>query len=164
MKRTIFGLATILVVFLTVMAVLVVHPSRKVKAHRGCSNRTLMGDYGWTDFGTEFEYTPPEFWTDVGLVHFDGNGVFTGSNIYDIENGVPDPGNPSINTDGTYAVNPDCTVKITYTWESDTYTDHGVIVGANGSEVIADEYGPQTGPNMTTGHVDMKKVADSDER
>jgi hypothetical protein len=59
MKRTIFGLATILVVFLTVLAVLVVHPSRKVKAHRGCSNRTLMGDYGWTEFGTEFEYTPP---------------------------------------------------------------------------------------------------------
>ena len=59
MKRTIFGLATILLVFLTVLAVLVVHPSRKVKAHRGCSDRTLMGDYGWTEFGTEFEYTPP---------------------------------------------------------------------------------------------------------
>jgi hypothetical protein len=44
MKRTIFGLATILLVFLTVLAVLVVHPSRKVKAHRGCSSRTLMGD------------------------------------------------------------------------------------------------------------------------
>jgi hypothetical protein len=37
-----------------------------------------------------------------------------------------------------------------------------VIVDANGSEVIADEYGPQTGPNMTTGHVDIKKVPDSD--
>ena len=32
MKRTIFGLATILVVFLTVFAVLVLHPVRKVKA------------------------------------------------------------------------------------------------------------------------------------
>jgi hypothetical protein len=39
-----------------------------------------------------------------------------------------------------------------------------VIVDANGSEVIADEYGPQTGPDMTTAHLDMKKVADSDER
>ncbi|MGO8733155.1 MAG: hypothetical protein ACLQVM_10205 [Terriglobia bacterium] len=71
MKRTIFGLATILVVFLTVFAVLAVHPSRKVKAHRGCSDRTLIGDYGWTEFGTEFEETPYSFWTYDALVHFD---------------------------------------------------------------------------------------------
>jgi len=163
MKRTIFGLATILVVFLTVLAVLVVHPLRTVKAHHGCSDRTLMGDYGWTEFGTEFEYSPPEFWTQVGLVHFDGNGSFTGSELYGIENGLPDPlnGTTSI-TGGTYTVKPDCTVKITYTWESDTYYDHGVVVDANGSEVIAAEYGPDTGPDMTTGHVDIKKVADSD--
>jgi len=105
---------------------------------------------------------PPEFWTSVGLVHFDGNGNFTGSNIYDIENGVPDPGNPSSDTDGTYTVNSNCTVTITYTWAGDTYSDHGVVVGANGSEVIADEYDETT--SDTTGHVDMMKVADSDER
>jgi hypothetical protein len=164
MKRTIFGLATILVVFLTVLAVLVVHPSRKVKAHRGCSNRTLMGDYGWTEFGTEFEYTPPQFWTFVGLGHFDGNGNFTGSEGYYIVNGVPDADNGTTSATGTYTVNSNCTVSITYTSGSDTYTDHGVIVDANGSEVIADEYGPQTGPDMTTAHLDMKKVAESDER
>ena len=160
MKRTIFGLATILLVFLTVLAVLVVHPSRKVKAHRGCSNRTLMGDYGWTDFGTEFEYTPPEFWTDVGLVHFDGNGVFTGSNIYDIENGVPDPTNGTASVSGTYTVNSDCTVKLTYTWAGHTFSDHGVVGGANGSEVIADEYDETT--SDITGHLDIKKIGDSD--
>jgi hypothetical protein len=164
MKRTIFGLATILVVFLTVLAVLVVHPSRKVKAHRGCSDRTLMGDYGWTEFGTEFEYSPPQFWTQVALVHFDGNGTFTAGEAYDILNGVPDANNGTGSATGTYTVNPNCTIQITYTWDSDTYYEHGVVVDANGSEVIADEYGPQTGPNMTTGHVDMKKVADSDER
>jgi len=164
MKRTIFGLATILLVFLTVLAVLVVHPSRKVKAHRGCSDRTLMGDYGWTEFGTEFEYSPPQFWTQVALVHFDGNGTFTASEAYGIVNGVPDANNGIGSASGTYTVTPNCTIQITYTWDSDTYYDHGVVVDADGSEVIADEYGPQTGPEMTTGHVDIKKVADSDER
>ena len=133
MKRTIFVLASILVVLVALIAVLVVRPVRKVKAQTGCSNRTLMGNYGWTEFGTEFEYTPPQFWTFVGLGHFDGNGNFTGSEGYYIVNGVPDPNNGTASATGTYTVNPDCTIKITYTSESDTYTNHGVVVDANGS-------------------------------
>jgi hypothetical protein len=159
MKRTIFGLATILVVFLTVLALLVVHPVRTVKAHHGCSDRTLMGNYGWTEFGYEPEEDPVDFWTAVGLVHFDGNGHFTGTDIYSIDSGTPDPDNPTSDTDGTYTINSNCTITITYTWESATYTDHGVVVGADGSEVIADEYGSGSD---TTGHVDIKKIADSD--
>ena len=158
MKRTIFGLATILVVFLTVLAVLAVRPLRTVKAHHGCSDRTLMGNYGWTEFGYEPEGAP-DFWTAAGLVHFDGNGHFSSNDIYSIDNGTPDPNNPSSDTDGTYTVNSDCTIAITYTWESGTYTDHGVVVGADGSEVIANEY---SGSNDTTGQVDIKKVPDLD--
>jgi hypothetical protein len=94
------------------------------------------------------------------LGHFDGNGNFTGSEGYYIVNGVPDPNNGTASATGTYTVNPDCTIKITYTSESDTYTDHGVIVGANGSEVIADEYDETT--SDTTGHLDIKKIGDSD--
>ena len=163
MKRIIFGLATILVVFLTVLAVLVVRPLRTVKAQHGCSDRTLMGNYGWTEFGYEPEEDPADFWTAVGLVHFDGNGHFTGSKIYEIDNGVPDPNNPSSDIDGAYTVKSDCTITITYTWTSDSaaYTDHGVVVGANGSEVIAAEQGSNSD---TTGHVDIKKIPDSDER
>jgi hypothetical protein len=165
MKRTIFGLATILVVFLTVLAVLAVRPLRTVKAHHGCSDRTLMGNYGWTEFGYEPEDTPtPNFWTSIALVHFDGNGNFTGGEGYSVDNGSPDADNGTTSiTDGTYTVNSDCTIKITYTWGS-TYHDHGVVVGPDGSEVIADEYGPDSGSDMTTGHVNMKKVSDSDWR
>jgi len=162
MKRTIFGLATILVIFLTVLAVLAVRPLRTVKAHRGCSNRTLMGEYGWKEFGTEFETTStpnPSFWTEVGLVHFDGNGNLSASGFYGVENGVA---NGPTTAAGSYTVNPDCTVKITYTYDSDTYIDHGVVVDANGSEVIATEYDDTEVD--TTGLVDIKKVSDSDER
>jgi hypothetical protein len=118
-----------------------------------------MGDYGWTEFGYEPESDPVDFWTAVGLVHFDGDGHFTGNNIYSIDSGTPDPDNPTSDTDGTYTVNSNCTITITYTWESATYTDHGVVVGADGSEVIADEYGSGSD---TTGHVDIKKIPDSD--
>ena len=160
MKRTIFGLATILVVLLAVLAVLVVHPSRKVKAHRGCSSRTLMGDYGWSEFGYDPEDSPTSFWTGAELVHFDGNESFSASETYYIENGVPDPNNGNGSVSGTYTVKSDCTVKLTYTLGGDTYSDHGVVVGANGSEVIADEYDETT--SDITGHLDIKKIGDSD--
>ena len=159
MKRTIFGLATMLVVFLTILVVLVVRPSRTVKAHRGCSDRTLMGEYGWSEFGYEPELTPNDFWTATAFVNFDGQGTFSGSNVYSIDSGTPDPHNPSEMTGGTYTVSSNCTVTITYTWEGDIYTDHGVVVGADGSEVIANEYGSG---HDTTGHVDIKKIPDSD--
>jgi hypothetical protein len=144
-----------LVVFAAVIAVLVVRPVRTVKAQPGCSNRTLMGNYGWTEFGHEPESEGTPFWTMVGLVQFDGNGNFSGSNIYYIENGTPDPANPSSVTGGTYTVNSNCAVTITYSWEGETYTDHGLIVDAVGGEVIADEY---SSDNDTTGHVDVKKI------
>ena len=46
MKRTIFVLLTMLVVFVAVFSVLVLRPVPKVKATIGCSNATLFGNYG----------------------------------------------------------------------------------------------------------------------
>jgi hypothetical protein len=158
MKRMIFGLATLAIVFVAVLAVVGVHPAHKVKANRGCSNWSLRGTYGWTEFGEEPE-TSNEFWTTTALASFDGKGNFTENNIYYIENGTPDPGNPSTSTDGTYNVNSNCTVTITYGWEGETFTDHGIVVGTDASEVLATE---QSNENDTTGHVDLKKVTDDD--
>jgi hypothetical protein len=126
-----------------------------------------MGNYGWSESGWDPTDSPPSSWTEVALVHFDGNGNFSspGHQIYDIENGIPDPDSGTTNsnfTEGTYTVNSDCTMEITYTWEGNTYHDHGVVVGANGSEVTADEYGPDTSPNLTTGHVDIKQIQGSE--
>ena len=75
MKRTIWAVTTLLIVFATLLTVLLVRPLGTVKAHRGCSNRTLVGDYGWTEFGLEAETTGAPFWTQTGLVHFDGTGT-----------------------------------------------------------------------------------------
>jgi hypothetical protein len=119
-----------------------------------------MGDYGWSEFGYDPEDSPASFWTGVELVHFDGNESFSASETYYIANGVPDPTNGTASVSGTYTVNSDCTVKLTYTWAGHTYSDHGVVVGANGSEVIADEYDETT--SDITGHLDIKKIGDSD--
>ncbi|MGB7592669.1 MAG: hypothetical protein WBO19_15650 [Terriglobia bacterium] len=162
MKRTIFGLATVLVVFLTVLAVLVVHPLRTVKAHHGCSDRTLMGDYGWTEFGSDKEDTPTPtyFWTVTALVHFDGNGHFSASDVWEVDDGVS---SGPLTGAGTYTVNSNCTMTITYTTGDVTWSDNGVIVDANGGEIIASEYGPAPpSEDATTGHVDIKKIGDSD--
>ena len=156
MKRTILAATTLLVVFATVLTVLLVRPLGTVKAHHGCSNRTLVGDYGWTEFGLEPETTGAPFWTQTGLVHFDGTGTFSGSNIHYVESGTAS--GPSTET-GTYSVDSNCTVSITYTWDSETYTDNGVVVGLNGSEVVANEYGSASD---TTGHVDIKRVTDGE--
>jgi hypothetical protein len=162
MKRTILVLASMLVVFVAVFAVLVLRPVRKVKAgHHGCSVRTLMGDYGWTEFGSDVEEgTPTYFWTTTALVHFDGTGIFSASDVWEVDDGVSDG---PLTATGTYTVNSDCTMTITYLSDGQTYYDHGVIVDAKGGEVIASEYGP-TPPSdyATTGHVDIKKIADSD--
>jgi hypothetical protein len=161
MKRTIFGLAAILVVCLAVFAVLAVHPLRTVKAHHGCSPHTLLGDYGWTEFGSDVEEsTPTTFWTATALAHFDGNGNFSLSDYKEVDDGVP---NGPLSTTGTYTVNSNCTMTITYAFESFTYNNNGVIVGANGDEVIASEFGPAPpSDEATTGHVTIKKIGDSD--
>jgi hypothetical protein len=172
MKRTILALATILIVFLAVLAVLTVHPIRRVQALPTCSNSLLDGNFAWTEFGAEPEAakplplvtTPPSFWVTSALVNFDGDGNFSGTHIYYVENGRPDPGNPSSITGGTYTVGtstlnsvPSCTVSITYTWQGETYTDHGVIItlAAVATEVRAVE---QSNKHDTTGHVEMKAV------
>jgi hypothetical protein len=89
-------------------------------------------------------------------VHFDGDGNFSGSNINYVESGTAS--GPSTET-GTYSVDSNCTVSITYSWNSDTYTDNGVVVGLNGSEVVANEY--SSVPD-TTGHVDIKRVTEEE--
>jgi hypothetical protein len=135
MKRTIFALATTLVVFVAVFAVLVLRPVPKVKAHYGCSKRTLMGYYGLKGFGDQ-SGSPASL---VGLLYFDGNGNLSGSKIYAVVGGFPDSDNPNHFTGATYTVDSDCTMTANNISIFDTtLTAHGVIVDTGGGEVIGD--------------------------
>jgi hypothetical protein len=153
MKRTIFALATILVVFVALFAVLVLRPIPKVKAHhRGCSNRTLMGYYGFNGFG--FNSVDPA--TLEGLLYFDGNGNLSGTNFYAVINGVPDPGNPNSFTGATYTVNPNCTMTASgISIFSATVSAYGVVVDAQNGEVTGDLVSSALN---TTATFDVKKV------
>ena len=162
MKRTIFGLATILVVFLTVFAVLVVHPLRTVKAHHGCSVATLHGNYGVV--GSGFFTVGPGTWMPANfsvLVDFDGKGGFSGSSFDIVDAGfeyIPDSF-----TGSTYTVNPDCTCTLTIPGPYGPFTTaitlNGIVVDTGGDEVVGSWYETH---ESTSGSFDMKKVPDSD--
>jgi hypothetical protein len=130
MKRTIFVLSTMLVVFVAVFAVLVLRPIRKVKAdHHGCSNETLRGDYLWRTFGGTNDI-PSQPFSIVSLVRFDGKGNYSTSEFFEDFNGyVEGPGSPP----GTYDISSDCAV----TMRQATLLMHGVV-DTNGGEVLGD--------------------------
>jgi hypothetical protein len=76
---------------------------------KGCSNRTLRGDYGFSITGTVFPPSPvPSFLIrGVAMTHFDGRGNLTQVD-FATRNGVPIASDWRPAT-GTYEVNADCT-------------------------------------------------------
>jgi hypothetical protein len=128
MKRTILALATMLVVFVALFAVLVLRPVRKVKAlpSGGCSNWTLHGWYGVTAQGYFINPgvpDPPPYFLPGNfsmLAEFcpwaGSSNNFQGKDIkvvYLTPIGSVNPSVPDFTTGGTYTVNPDCTVTFT---------------------------------------------------
>ena len=157
MKRTIFVLLAIVVVFLTVFAVLVLRPVPKVKAHQGCSNRTLVGDYGLVGSGFALVSGSNRPASMVGLLHFDGEGNLAGSNVYTVNNGSVS-GPDTVPAGATYNVNTDCTMTMSF---SASFGSHSVVVSANGSEVVGDL---ENSGGTATGTIEIKKVPDGDDR
>jgi hypothetical protein len=115
-----------------------------VHAERGCSNRTLSGNYGLTfsgfqlqDYNGKSGRTSAAFY-GAGLLTFDGAGNIAGA-ISGSENGSL-PGHQytlilNSPATGTYTVNSDCTVSLTSTPGSGGDNFVGAIVH-DGSEVL----------------------------
>jgi hypothetical protein len=76
---------------------------------KGCSNRTLRGDYGFSITGTVFPPSPvPSFLVrGVALTHFDGRGNLRQVD-FTTRNGVP-AGSDWRPATGSYELNADCT-------------------------------------------------------
>ena len=153
MRRTIFALSTVLVVSLAVFALLVLRPVSKVKAHHGCSNRTLMGAYGVMVSANQ-EGLAGGPYLNVGLGEFDGNGNISLTEQYQAYKfQLSGPGSSS----PTYDVNPDCSV--TFTFHSGNA--YGSIEDANGNMVDGVIFFPSTSPsapNAAQGGLTMKRV------
>jgi len=161
MKRTIFALASVLVVFLIVFAVLALRPVSKVKAQHGCSNRTLFGVYGVT---TSSAHQNGGNETTSALLHFDGNGGLSFTENWDL-NRYTSSG-PASATGGTYEVNSDCSMTFTSPPPAPFTYGYGTIV-ANGTEAFGVLFAPSTATdsnpaNAEQGTWDAKKVCDSE--
>ena len=76
---------------------------------KGCSNRSLRGDYGFEIGGTVFPPSPaPSFLLrGVAMTHFDGRGNLSQVD-FTTRNGVP-MGTDWRPATGTYEINEDCT-------------------------------------------------------
>jgi hypothetical protein len=96
-------------------------------SNRGCSNRTLSGDYGTLIQGTFIANN----WSlrTASMMHFDGKGNVTTSDFV-VLNGIPLSDDWTEKT-GTYSVSPDC--KGTFTLEG-VIKSHFTIVN-NGKDL-----------------------------
>jgi hypothetical protein len=158
MKRTIYALVTVLIVFVAVFGVLVLRPVPKVKAgHHGCSNATLNGSYGLVGSGI-YDDLPANA---SAQVNFNGQGQVSG--VVDLMTV-----NGEYKTDYSFS-------GITYTVNSTTcafqviFTDPSLFSGSatlagtvvdSGTHVIGNVVG--SGYNLTA-TFDIKKVASEED-
>lgn len=162
MKRTTFVIVTMLVVFVAVLSVLVLRPVTGVKASTGCSNATLIGNYGLVAQGfynvPDPGFVPADF---SMLATFNGKGAFTASNLNIVVNGGLEPGSPFTVT-GTYTCLPSCACTWTIPnsptvnpWDA-VITVYGIAVDTGGDEIAGNLL--SANPNIT-GTFDAKRVA-----
>jgi hypothetical protein len=111
MKCHLFRTICIATLMLSVTAV------ASAQGHRGCTNKSLEGKWGYTETGTVMvpvmpPTTPPTYTPTlavaVGLYTFDGHGSFSGVQVSSAGGKVSDD-----TKTGTYTVDPDCTGTFT---------------------------------------------------
>jgi len=104
MKRTIVP-TTLVITFATAL-VLGVAPRAQADEHRGCSNASLRGGFGFTSIGALLTLPAPLAgpFTEIGRQTFDGKGTTDGSATLSANGNIR-----NVTFDGTYLVNPDCT-------------------------------------------------------
>ena len=78
-----------------------------------CTNRTLLGDYGFSIEGVfpAIPGAPVNFIRGVAMGHFDGKGNYSQVD-HDVVNGTPPPVEWTFGS-GPYTVNPNCTGTLT---------------------------------------------------
>jgi len=161
MKRTIFALSTMLVVFVAVFAVLALRPVAKVNAdHHGCSNATLRGNYGLVATGFSGGSSAPIYkpWNLSMLANFDGRGGLSGTSM-NVFHPAHNPYNPNSFTAGTYTVNADCTCTWhigEYLMGGEHFTAYGIVVDTGGDEVAGNLLSDD---EWVTGTFDAQRVA-----
>jgi hypothetical protein len=86
-------------------------PKAWADEHRGCSDASLRGSFGFTSTGAFIALPPPLAGpiTEIGRQTFDGNGNTEGTSTLSANGNIVSP----VTVQGTYLVNPDCTGSMT---------------------------------------------------
>jgi hypothetical protein len=108
MKRTIAP--TTLVMVLATVFVLGILSKAQADEHRGCSNASLQGSFGFTNTGTNIALPPPLAGpiAQIGRQTFDGRGNTHGTGTLSANGNIF-----RVTVQGAYVVNPDCTGSMT---------------------------------------------------
>ena len=95
---------------LAALFVLGIAPRAQAGDHRGCSNATLQGSFGFTSTGTLLALPAPLAgpFAEVGRQTFDGKGNTDATATLSANGNIV-----NVTVQGTYVVNPDCTGSMT---------------------------------------------------
>ena len=133
MKRTIAP-TTLVIVFATVF-VLGILTRAEADEHRGCSNASLEGSFGFTSTGTVLA-SPPPFagpFAEIGRQTFDGRGNTEATATLSANGNIV-----RVTVQGTYVVNPDCTGSMTlYVFELGSSFNADFVIDDDGAELRA---------------------------
>jgi hypothetical protein len=133
MKRTVASKALV-AVFVTVFA-LGIPPKAWPDDHRGCSDGSLQGSFGFTSTGT-LALPPPLAgpFTEIGRQTFDGRGNTDATATLSANGNIVS----GVTLQGTYLVNPDCTGSMTLFVSPIGVTSHvDFVIDDDGAELRA---------------------------
>ncbi len=133
MKRTIAP-TTLVTVFATAF-VLGILTRAEADEHRGCSNASLQGSFGFTSTGTVLA-SPPPFagpFAEIGRQTFDGRGNTEATATLSANGNIV-----RVTVQGTYVVNPDCTGSMTlFVFELGISFNADFVIDDDGAELRA---------------------------
>ena len=134
MKRTVAS-KTLVAVLATVFA-LGILPKAWADDHRGCSDASLQGSFGFTSTGTLLALPPPLAgpFTEIGRQTFDGRGNTDATATLSANGNIVS----GVTLQGTYLVNPDCTGSMTLFVSPIGVTSHvDFVIDDDGAELRA---------------------------
>ena len=152
MKRAIAP-TTLAMVFTTVL-VLGIVPRVQAGEHRGCSNASLRGSFGFTSTGTLLAVPPPFAgpFAEIGRQTFDGRGNTDATATASANGNIA-----RLTLQGTYVVNPDSTGSMTlFVFEFGSSFNADFVIDDDGAELRV----ILTGPGNVESRVYKKQFAE----
>jgi hypothetical protein len=155
MQKQSFGISTIAIPLMIVGGLLASgSPARAQSPDGACSNRTILGDYGFSVDGLILPAPGVALPVrGVHMTHFDGKGNLTQIDSL-LANGSPiSDWTPVI---GTYHLNADCTGTILLHPSTGGFVNLRIVVVSKGQKILTVVWPPFDGPGRTVTSVGTK--------